>query len=239
MQNKKIVVMSFSGNVGKTIVAQHLLKPRIDNARVISVESINSLHKKDTEKFKGKRFSEIMEISDEHNNVIIDVGASNIEDFTNMMKVNIGSHEDFDYFVLPVINGTKQIADTISSIMALSVIGVEKNRILVLFNKINNDDVISVDFKELFSFTEKIATINPYAIIYDNELFNRLSDDNEHRSIADIVNDETDYRALINATDDRTERRKLSHALGTKRLALGVQFILDDAFSALFPTHRD
>ncbi len=38
----KVVVMNFSGNVGKSIIAQHLLQPRIENAKLISVESINS-----------------------------------------------------------------------------------------------------------------------------------------------------------------------------------------------------
>ncbi|MDA1379185.1 hypothetical protein PCI56_05650 [Plesiomonas shigelloides subsp. oncorhynchi] len=37
----KVIVINFSGNVGKSIVAQHLLKPRIDNSVVIAVESIN------------------------------------------------------------------------------------------------------------------------------------------------------------------------------------------------------
>ena len=38
----KIAIMNFSGNVGKTTVAAHLLKPRIPQAVVYSVESINT-----------------------------------------------------------------------------------------------------------------------------------------------------------------------------------------------------
>ena len=40
----KVVVMNFSGNVGKTTVAGHLLKPRMGNAPIFSIESINVMH---------------------------------------------------------------------------------------------------------------------------------------------------------------------------------------------------
>ena len=38
----KIAVINFSGNVGKTTVARHLLAPRIAGAELIAVESINA-----------------------------------------------------------------------------------------------------------------------------------------------------------------------------------------------------
>ena len=34
---------------------------------------------------------------------IIDVGASNVEDFLKLMQQYDGSHEEFDYFVVPVV----------------------------------------------------------------------------------------------------------------------------------------
>ena len=38
----KVAVINFSGNVGKTTIARHLLAPRIAGAEVISIESINA-----------------------------------------------------------------------------------------------------------------------------------------------------------------------------------------------------
>ncbi|MCK7494813.1 MAG: hypothetical protein MZW92_29645 [Comamonadaceae bacterium] len=38
----KVAVISFSGNVGKTTIARHLLAPRIPGAQLIAVESINA-----------------------------------------------------------------------------------------------------------------------------------------------------------------------------------------------------
>ena len=53
----KVAVLNFSGNVGKTTVAAHLLKPRMGDAPVFSIESINSGADADgleVEKMKGK-----------------------------------------------------------------------------------------------------------------------------------------------------------------------------------------
>ncbi len=39
----KIAVINFSGNVGKSTVARHLLMPRVEGADLISVESLNAI----------------------------------------------------------------------------------------------------------------------------------------------------------------------------------------------------
>ena len=38
----KVAVINFSGNVGKSTIARHLLTPRIEGAELISIESINA-----------------------------------------------------------------------------------------------------------------------------------------------------------------------------------------------------
>ena len=37
----KVAVINYSGNVGKSTVAGHLLKPRLKDAPIFSIESIN------------------------------------------------------------------------------------------------------------------------------------------------------------------------------------------------------
>lgn len=226
----KIIVMNFSGNVGKSIIAQHLLHPRVENAKLISVESINS-NGINGETMRGEKFTQIMESADEHGNVIIDVGASNVEDFMNQMRNNIGSHEDFDFFVIPVTSKAKQISDSISTLDALSELGVPKEQIKIVMNMVDCNDVISYEFKDIIQSAKGIADFNPNAVIFENELFNRLND--EERSIHDIVNDDTNYRELIQGTEDRAQRRLYSHALATKRLATGVQMTLDNVFKTI------
>ena len=53
----KIVVTNFSGNAGKSTISRHLLAPRMNNATVIPVESINSDGSDDVA-IKGRQFAE-------------------------------------------------------------------------------------------------------------------------------------------------------------------------------------
>ena len=124
----KVAVINFSGNVGKSTVARHLLAPKMNQATVIPVESINSDGTQD-ETIRGKQFGELQNDLSLLDDVVVDVGASNVEDFISMMKQYEGSHEDYDYFVIPTVPKAKQQRDTISTIEALSDIGVppEKN----------------------------------------------------------------------------------------------------------------
>ena len=56
----KIAVINFSGNVGKTTIARHLLLPRIDGAELFSVESLNAADG-EGHAMHGRQFSELQE----------------------------------------------------------------------------------------------------------------------------------------------------------------------------------
>ena len=114
----KIAVMNFSGNVGKTTVAGHLPKPRMGDAPIFSIESLNvdaAADGLDVEKLRGKKFGELQEQLMRLDAAIVDVGASNFEDFLKMMQQYAGSHEEFDCFVIPVVKEKKQQADTVNT----------------------------------------------------------------------------------------------------------------------------
>ena len=84
---QRIAVLNFSGNVGKTVVASHLLKPRMPGAKVFSIESINTGADTDgieVEKMRGKAFGALADELLLADSAIIDVGASNVEDFLKM-----------------------------------------------------------------------------------------------------------------------------------------------------------
>ena len=94
----KIAVINFSGNVGKTTVAKHLLAPRIPGCQFVSVESINA---DDGEPLtiRGRQFAQLQEYLQTVSDLVVDVGASNVEDLLALMQRYRGSHADFDYFV--------------------------------------------------------------------------------------------------------------------------------------------
>lgn len=102
--------MNFSGNVGKTTIAAHLLKTRMPNARIYSVESINAgadASGVEVEKLRGKKFGSMIDAIMMLDDAVIDVGASNVEDFMKMMQQYDGSHEEIDIFVVPTVKEKK------------------------------------------------------------------------------------------------------------------------------------
>ena len=42
LKNAKIAVINFSGNVGKSTISKHLLVPRLEDAVLLAVETINA-----------------------------------------------------------------------------------------------------------------------------------------------------------------------------------------------------
>lgn len=176
----KIAVVNFSGNVGKSTVAHHLLAPRMHDAEVIPVESINSDESdgtQDEEPLRGKQFAEIGEVLAILDDAVVDVGSSNIEDFVVQMKKYRGSHEDFDFFVVPTVPAKKQQRDTISTIEALAGMGVPPTKIRVLFNQVEPEQQVERVFGGIFDYhaAEKNFTLRSDAVMHMNEIYPRLN----------------------------------------------------------------
>lgn len=233
----KVAVMNFSGNVGKTTVAGHLLKPRMGDAQIFSIESINAgadADGLDVEKMKGKKFGELVDELMQRDSAIIDIGASNVEDFLKLMQQYDGSHEEFDFFVIPVVKEKKVQADTVNTIRALQKLGIEKKRIRMVFNKVEVDDSVADEFAALFGLaeSERSFVVKPEAVIYSNEVFERLKA--VGKSLGEITSDETDYRTKLKTASDDEEKELCVRMVALKRLAVTANKNLDDVFKALF-----
>jgi hypothetical protein len=199
----KLAVLNFSGNVGKTTVAANLLKPRMRDAPIYAIESLNNDTGVDGvgfEKMRARHYGELQERLMMLDSAIVDVGASNVEEFLKLMQQYYGSHEEFDCFIVPVVKEKKQMADTVNTIRVLSSIGVPRQKIRVVFNMVEMDDVIEDEFAPLFGLAEleKSFTLNPKAVIYANEVFDKLNDIG--KSLVEVAADATDYRARLRET---------------------------------------
>lgn len=234
---KKIACLNFSGNVGKTNSATSLLKPRMENAQIFSVESLNvdaTSEGLDVEKLKGKAFGELSQQLLMLDSAIIDVGASNVEDFLKMMQQYDGSHEDFDYFLIPTVKEKKQQQDTVNTIRALAAIGIPKSKIRVVFNKVELDDDVSNDFAAIFGLAEleKSFTLKPDAVIYLNDVYEQLK--TIGKTLGEVSNDQTDYRQKLREATTPDEKEFCVKMVGIKRLAVTATKNMDDVFKTLF-----
>lgn len=230
----KIGVISFSGNVGKSTASKHLIFPRLPDCEIISVETINSDEQADGH-VKGKQFGHILEAMALMDNVVVDIGASNVEALILQMKQYRGSFEDFDLFIVPTTPIKKQQRDTISTIEALREIGVPAKKIRVLMNMVAVDETPEAVFAGLFAMQEadKSFVLNPKAVMYMSELYPMIA--GTEITIQGAVDDPADYKQLAADTpkENVEERIRLNRLLSIKRLATGLVGELDAAFKAL------
>jgi hypothetical protein len=225
--------MNFSGNVGKSTVAKYLLQPRIADAEMYSVESINATENEMAAQLRGEEFGDLMQKILASTNAIVDVGASNIEAFMLAMEDFIGSHEDYDYFVVPAVPDEKQIRDTISTIEALAKLGVPARKIRVVMNMVGRRMKPEKAFVSLFEYakSDKAFTMYPGAVMHENELYTVIKRTNS--SIEELVEDHNDLKAMLLEATDSNEQALITGRIAARRLALGVKAELDLTYKAL------
>jgi hypothetical protein len=228
----KVAVINFSGNVGKTTVARHLLLPRIQGAELISVESVNADEGKTTA-LHGGQFAELQEYLQTVDSAVVDIGASNVEQLLSLMQSYRGSHEDFDFFVVPTVPPLKQQQDTIATLIDLSAMGVPPSRLKVLFNMVEAGRSIEQTFYLLLAYLTQhpIAAPNPACRVGANEIYARIR--GIRSDLGTLARDNTDYKSLIAKANDANEKLAWAQKLATRRLATGVVLELDECFAAL------
>jgi hypothetical protein len=228
----KLAVINFSGNVGKSTVTRHLLAPRLPGARVIAVESINADEGQE-QSLRGFQFGELQEYLQAVDDVVVDIGASNVEELMRLMHRYRESHEEFDCFIVPTVPPPKQQQDTIATLADLHAVGVQPDRIQIIFNMVDDREPLERAFHILLSFLEQkpIASANIDCRVGVNEVYARVS--GMGADLAEIARDETDYKRLIARASDRQEKMALGQKLATRRLARGVVPELDACFAAL------
>ena len=233
----KVAILNLSGNVGKTAIASHLLTPRMEQPTVYSIESINIGAESEgiaVEKLPGKKFGAMIDEMMQLDSVIVDVGASNVEEFLKRMQQFDGSHEDFDYFVVPVLKDEKIQRESVKTVRALNVIGVDRNRVRIIFNRVEVDEPVIDDFSGIFGLanSENSCIVNEDASIHQNEIFPMLK--TVGKSLHEIHTDTTDYKARLRAAESDDERSHCIRMIAMKRLAVTATKNLDVAFAALF-----
>ena len=230
----KIAVVNFSGNVGKSTLARHLLAPRLPSAVMVAVETINADGAGEVT-VKGSDFGRLQEDLLLEDSAIIDVGASNIEQFMSLMHMYRGSQEDFDLFVVPCVPELKQQRDTVECVKALSDLGVASSKIWIVFNMVEAGSQVEEIFEPVIRFvqTEGKCRLDVRATIRKNEVFAKL------RGLPDtlqsILDDPRDFKAEIKKASLPEERLVLAEKLSIQRLAKGVQENLDVVFAVMLP----
>lgn len=232
----KVVVINYTGTVGKTTIAANLLSPRMSGAPIYAIESINETAENlglDVEKLRGNKFRELFKRLMLEDHAIIDVGASNVEDFMSNLEGFEQAHEEIDYYLVPVTSGTKEQKETVSMIGSLISMGVPPEKIRVVFNRVKRD--VETEFQIIAGYhaRNKASLINYQCAIFETELFDALSI--KRLSLEALMADQTDYKALLkNKEGSVQDRNYWSDMYGLKLLCKGVNRKLDLVYLELF-----
>jgi len=239
----KLAVINFSGNVGKTTVARHLLLPRIPGAELIAVESVNADGSKSvgprgnrTQSLRGNQFVQLQEYMQTLDSAVVDIGASNIEELLSLMQIYPESQEDFDAFIVPTIPVLKQQQDTIATLIQLSRLGVPPERIKLVFNMMEPTLSVEDTFYLLWAFLaeQPLATVNTACRLRATDIYARIRGrQGAQADLATLAHDDTNYKALILQTRDTHGKLALAQKLATHRLASWVVQEHDGCFAAL------
>lgn len=233
----KVAVLNYSGSVGKTVIASHLLAPRIADAQIIAVESTNESAADlglTVEQLRGEQFGRLFRKLLMASAAIVDVGASNIEDFLAELVKYDQAHQEIDYYVLPVVSTGKAQRETIKTIQALAAIGVPAERVRLVFNRVDAD--VIDEFAAMFGYAGQAGGFmaNPEVAVFENEVFDLLA--NRRTTIKEVLADDNDYRQQLREADraDTALISRLSDMHALQSLARPVDRQLDRAFDALF-----
>ena len=228
----KLAVINFSGNVGKSTVAHHLLAPRIAGCHLVAVESINA-DDGPALTIRGRQFAQLQEYLQTVSDMVVDVGASNVEELLGLMRRYSGSHADFDAFVVPTVPARKQQQDTAATLAELARIGVPAQRVRLVFNQLDDESPVEKAFETLLAYCAVSGAVQPRMAAYlrFNEIYSRVR--GTGRSLRELAADTTDYKAEIVKAGSTSEKIALAQKLATQRLARGVIPELDACFAAL------
>jgi hypothetical protein len=228
----KLAVINFSGNVGKSTVARHLLSPRLSESRLIAVETINA-DDGHVSTIRGRDFAQLQGYLQTVTDLVVDIGASNVEELLAMMRRYSGSHDDFDAFIVPTVPARKQQQDTAATLAELARIGVASQRIRLVFNEVDDGDDIERVFETLLEYCAASGTARPdtAARLRYNELYSLIR--GTDLSVRELAADPTDYKRQIVGARSMPEKLALGQKLAMRRLAQGVLPELDACFAAL------
>ncbi len=238
----KLAFLTFTGKVGKSTLCNTFAYPRMQEATIIRMETINDSGLAGAVReitLKGRELGKLETELAKTKDAIVDVGASNVEAFILALNSQFESHMAVDYFVVPIKADAKaqiEMGEAMKTLQALHAMGIDADRIKVLFNRLPADADVAEECKTLVAMHKKmpIFTLNLDAVIHESEAFSALA--TAKKSYLEMLSDPLNYREEMNKIPmekekDRTEMVKLIRAQGTVKM---LDREMQAAWNALF-----
>jgi hypothetical protein len=180
--------------------------------KIYAIETHNetaSSHGVEVEQISGDKFPYLYKQLLTLDDAIVDVGASNVEDFLDKMIKIEDSHVEFDYFVVPVTPDPSIQRECLKTIETLTNVGIPGNKIRLIFNRVAVD--AEDEFSAIFAYAKKTknCVANPECALFESEAYSKFAA--KKVNVGAINADQTDYRQLIKSKSG-TEKEQAHYA---------------------------
>lgn len=222
------MIVNNSGNVGKSFIAREVLFSNFEESAdniIVEVETHNSsslgYQGVEVQKFKAHQFKEIYSTFNMFDNVVVDVGASNVDSFLRELLRREEIKEEIDFFIVPAIFDYKQSRDSLKTLQILISLEVDTQKIKVMFNRVENS--VKEDFSAFLMGAKKLGIeVDEDLRIWDFEVCEDL--DKLKITSRQLLEDTTDYKAEAirlakegkEAESRRASDRRLAQAMSKK-----------------------
>ena len=236
-KQKKIVLMSLGGSVGKTMITTQCLYPHMLDAHILCVDQTNTTAAnfgiKNCTSLAGEEFNKAYRaLMAADGDVIVDVGGA--KECTEFLKgmLEVDGSDEITTIIIPAKPNAKDQGCALDTIQRLIIDGVDKSKISVIFTGTvkNTAD----EFGQLIAgMKEHGIAPNLDLTIFNSEVYNEMIEAEE--LITEILADKTDYKdkarnRLAGDTTDYTGK------LLRQRMAQNVAWPnLQVVFKTLFP----
>ena len=228
----KVLLINNSGNVGKSMLAREVFYQNFPNEErlVLELESRNSsssrysMNVERIDLLKPGALGKVTHYGLVYDDIVVDVGASEIERFVIAVEKAPGLLEEFDLIVVPTLIDPKTIADTKKTMMVVRVMGAEK-RLRVVFNRVLNPSIVEEEFEDLFAWADKEGFVMD-ASLYMRDYREAATELSRLKLLSsELLEDATDYRALTieyHRKGDMEKSRQASDRLLAQRIAASL-----------------
>ena len=225
----KIAVLNYSGNVGKTTIARDLLKSNLPDYEIVTIDTVNT-DGKETMTLKGKDGKEIYFELLVRDNLILDIGSSNLEEYLKNTERHRALLEYIDKFIIPITPYVKQNKDSLKTVNDLIKFGVKPKKIYIIANIVDRDEENILNSEE-FKILKEMKVNVCGRFIPKHEIYRVVG------SVSAGATDNTDYITLLKeakSKNDEKEIVRLANLHILQDIAIGINNIYLEIFDEIF-----
>lgn len=234
---KKIVLMSLGGSVGKTLVTTQCLHPHMPEAQILCVDQTNTTAAdfgiKNCLSLAGDEFNKTYRaLMSAPGDVIVDVGgAKECTEFLNGM-LDIDGSDEITTIIIPSKPNAKDQGCALDTIDRLIVDGVDKSKIKVIFTGTKKS--VTDEFAQLIEGMKENGLEPDLGLtIFHSAVYDEMIESRE--LISNILADTTDYKEKM-ANRAKNDKTDYPGKIIKQRMAKNVAWPnLQTVFKALFP----